>query len=98
MVSVGNSSPESCGRAVQLGPVLRWRSVLLLLLYVLEFRSLVIDHDSRSPSGKRCDCKSLHWKFSDKRTCDGTYYRQSATLNLAHNFRRLRSQSDAARK
>ncbi len=21
--------------------------------------------------GKRCDCKSLHWKFSDKRTCDG---------------------------
>ena len=20
---------------------------------------------------KRCDCKSLHWKFSDKRTCDG---------------------------
>jgi DNA repair protein RAD16 len=21
---------------------------------------------------KRCDCKSLHWKFSDKRTCDGT--------------------------
>lgn len=21
--------------------------------------------------GKRCDCKSLHWKFSDKATCDG---------------------------
>jgi hypothetical protein len=21
--------------------------------------------------GKQCDCKSLHWKFSDKRTCDG---------------------------
>lgn len=20
---------------------------------------------------KRCDCKSLHWKFSDHRTCDG---------------------------
>jgi len=21
--------------------------------------------------GKLCDCKSLHWKFSDKRCCDG---------------------------
>lgn len=21
--------------------------------------------------GKKCDCKSLHWVFSDKRTCDG---------------------------
>ena len=21
--------------------------------------------------GKKCDCKSLHWKFSDKRSCDG---------------------------
>ena len=23
------------------------------------------------PEGKLCDCKSLHWKFSDKRSCDG---------------------------
>ena len=22
-------------------------------------------------SGKKCPCKSLHWKFSDKRSCDG---------------------------
>lgn len=22
-------------------------------------------------AGKKCPCKSLHWKFSDKRTCDG---------------------------
>jgi hypothetical protein len=22
--------------------------------------------------GKRCDCKSLHWKFTDRRTCDST--------------------------
>ncbi|KAF8119800.1 P-loop containing nucleoside triphosphate hydrolase protein [Boletus edulis] len=22
---------------------------------------------------KRCDCRSLHWKFSDKRSCDGMY-------------------------
>lgn len=21
--------------------------------------------------GKMCDCKSLHWKFSNKSTCDG---------------------------
>ncbi|EIM85522.1 uncharacterized protein STEHIDRAFT_59279 [Stereum hirsutum FP-91666 SS1] len=23
---------------------------------------------------KRCDCKSLHWKFSDKRTCDDCHH------------------------
>jgi hypothetical protein len=21
--------------------------------------------------GKKCDCKSLHWKFSNKKDCDG---------------------------
>ena len=23
--------------------------------------------------GKLCDCKSLHWSFSDKRSCDGKF-------------------------
>jgi len=23
---------------------------------------------------KQCECKSLHWNFSDKRTCDGTFH------------------------
>lgn len=22
-------------------------------------------------TGKKCPCKSLHWRFADKRTCDG---------------------------
>ncbi|KAG5221488.1 DNA repair protein [Salix suchowensis] len=46
---------------------------------------------------KKCDCKSLHWRFSDKRSCDGK-------LNDDDNERRdspamycrLRSQSNAA--
>lgn len=32
--------------------------------------------------GKRCDCKSLHWKFSDKATCDGKV--QSICLSIIH--------------
>lgn len=32
--------------------------------------------------GKRCDCKSLHWKFSDKRTCDGRFKRSSTLCCL----------------
>lgn len=32
----------------------------------------LLSHSLNSSSvGKKCDCKSLHWKFSDKRTCDG---------------------------
>lgn len=31
--------------------------------------------------GKRCDCKSLHWKFSDKRTCDGEWIAISSILS-----------------
>ena len=23
--------------------------------------------------GKLCDCKSLHWTFTDKKSCDGTF-------------------------
>lgn len=30
-------------------------------------------------AGKRCDCKSLHWKFTDKRTCDGEFHHTLAS-------------------
>ena len=42
--------------------------------------------DSEISVGKECDCKSLHWRFKDHRTCDGKSIMFVRSFALADNM------------
>lgn len=69
------SSTALCGSLA----VIRFHTTFVRLSYTTHYGLPLI-----FATGKLCDCKSLHWKFKDKRSCDGTSYRLSDGGPISH--------------